>query len=1154
MKNSIKFLISFFACTIITISASSQVELITQSRSNGSITWICYSPQGNYIASANAGDNAIRVWDVRSAKIVGSLIGHEGLITSLTFLPSGDKIVSADKKGKIYLWDLNIWDIVDSTTTKNIPTCFTIDKNGKLFAGTSDGKLLVISTSKLSIEKEVNSGKVSISKMALKNDGSELYVATSNGTVIVFETSTLKKGNSIAVSKSDITGLAYTKNGQLISASTDGIIHLTDIKEKKNTKEIQAHEKSITAFSYNSRSDYAVSASSDKKLKIFNGNDLQTYHEFAQEMSANEQTIRAVELSPDGFTLAGSSFKIGLGRQRSDNTIRIWSIKGKSVYKELHGFVKPVIAFCYYPLANKVAILHDDRELSFWDFDRGEKNGSFQLPEPKREYHPSVNDLKKQAANNLGNGINNIRNIGNGNLSVRNNPLAKKAGKKVKTVIEKAIDNNSRILYSSNGNYFVSYLPKDEIRVYKMENDAPVYKHYMQHELEKVNCMAISPNEKWVAFGGAGNNTVSICNLQTGAFKTHVYLNLPDATESFAQVSDIAYNTTGNLLAVVYNTGKLFVLDSNLNVVFQNVSPVSISALNGGFVNFTRDGKYILYNGLNGFQKVNISGFNDQAEANLKIKGDIVEMNEPQDFAISKSYDGLHVYNLMNQNMSIIKCNTRDITSIGASSSGKISVGFNSGEIRFYDPNTAVNTATMVTEGDNAIIKTSDNYYKVNKNGYSLVTFRVGKNAYPFEQFDLYFNRPSKVLTALGSTNTNLIQMYEVSFEKRLKKTGASSSNISIEELPETVIANRNEIPINTNDGKITIHLTGTDKNSTIKTIQVWLNNVPVYGQKGITVKSTTLVDTTLVVPLVNGMNEIRCAVINAKGNESLNEAIQIESKYETPVNLYVLCIGTSLYKDKNFNLKYAAKDAMDIAALMKTAGNYSKVFTKTLTDTEVTKKNLQTAKEFLASAGLNDVVLVFVAGHGILDKNFNYYYAGNAMDFTKPEKEGISYEFLESIVDAIKAIKKILIMDTCHSGEVDKEDVKSNNQTAVSNGDVSFRAVGTGIEYTNDITSGASKMVKELFADLRKGTGATAISSAGGTEYAMESDNWKNGLFSFCLMNGLKNKTADANNDGKITLHELQAYLVKEVSERSAGKQIPTTRVENFMLDYVVW
>jgi hypothetical protein len=95
---------------------------------------------------------------------------------------------------------------------------------------------------------------------------------------------------------------------------------------------------------------------------------------------------------------------------------------------------------------------------------------------------------------------------------------------------------------------------------------------------------------------------------------------------------------------------------------------------------------------------------------------------------------------------------------------------------------------------------------------------------------------------------------------------------------------------------------------------------------------------------------------------------------------------------------------------------------------------------------------------------------------------------------------------------------------------------------------------MSELFTDLRRGTGVTVISSSGGAEYAMESDEWKNGLFYYCLLHCLKDKAADTNKDGQIMISVLQNYLRKEVTSLSNGAQQPTSRIENLSMDFRIW
>jgi len=308
-------------------------------------------------------------------------------------------------------------------------------------------------------------------------------------------------------------------------------------------------------------------------------------------------------------------------------------------------------------------------------------------------------------------------------------------------------------------------------------------------------------------------------------------------------------------------------------------------------------------------------------------------------------------------------------------------------------------------------------------------------------------------------------------------------------------------------------------------------------------------------VELMSGKNKIQISAFNEKGVESLRETVVVNNETDLQQELYLITIGVSKYKNSGYNLDYAAKDAQDMNALFSGSEFFSTKHQKLLINEQVTKANLIELKTFLATTKPNDVVVFFIAGHGVLNKNLDYFYCTYDMDFLVPEKNGIAYGELEVLLDGIKAVRKLLIMDTCHSGEVDKDDVEEVAFVNSENENIAFRNTNTsttiretqGLQKTNEA-------VKEMFNDLRTGTGATVISSAGGAEYAMESDEWKNGLFTYCLLEGITTKNADADKNGEIMLSELQNYISVKVAELSKGRQMPTSRFENLNLDYRIW
>jgi hypothetical protein len=469
---------------------------------------------------------------------------------------------------------------------------------------------------------------------------------------------------------------------------------------------------------------------------------------------------------------------------------------------------------------------------------------------------------------------------------------------------------------------------------------------------------------------------------------------------------------------------------------------------------------------------------------------------------------------------------------------------------------------TIVPVDENKLITyTPDGYYMTTKGGVGGIAFRVNNKVYPPEQFDLKYNRPDIVLSRLGYEDSTLITAYHLAYLKRLKKMGFTESDLGDDfEIPETKIINFEELPVITDSSEISMNLEFSDTKYNLDRINIWINDVAIYGKNGISLKDQEVntYESNIILDLIEGLNKIQVSCYNEKGVESLKETVEITYKTikEHKPDLYLITIGTSVYKDSRFNLQYAEKDALDIVSTYSVNKYFNRVITKTLTNDQVTLDNVKGLKVFLKDATINDQVIIFVAGHGVLDNNLDYYIASHNMDFSNPSIRGIAYEELEVLLDGIKPLKKILLIDACHSGEVDKDEMEIAQTEKVESGDVVFRNAGAGVitKQSNLGLQNTSALAKELFTDLRRGTGATIVSSAGGGEYAFEGDQWNNGLFTYCFIHGIKSKEADLNKDGDIMLSELQQYVQNQVSILSNGKQQPTSRIENLVMDFRVW
>ena len=661
---------------------------------------------------------------------------------------------------------------------------------------------------------------------------------------------------------------------------------------------------------------------------------------------------------------------------------------------------------------------------------------------------------------------------------------------------------------------------------------------------------------------GSGEKAVSIIDLQSGEFIKELETPAQSATHTLKylyEANSLAFSPDGKYLAVCFNTSKTYVYNvGSWSIAFENFLPDNMGYINDAFVNFSEDGKYMVVKTMRGLQKYNTGAFSDLGSTALKIDGESAPMDKPSNYAITIKDNHLYFENLYNGTFTkSLRVTPKQVTNISLNRDGKVGMTLKSGQFLLFNPTTGKEEILLVADGDNYIFKTDDNYYKVSKEGYDLVTFRIGNQAYPFEQFDAVFNRPDLVLKKLGCEDEALMALYKKAYEKRISKLGLKpTSTVKFSDIPKAEVHNPKSIPAATTNPIVTLDFALVDQTN-IQSYNIWINNVPYYGKQGKAVNAKSY-NGKEEIHLVQGMNKIQLSCRNNNGYESLMQTFYVDkSGGELKRDLYLITIGTSHYKDSRYDLNYAVKDASDLAKLFDsdTSGVYTEIKEKSLYNEQVTAENVEALHAFLAQSKPDDVVLLFVAGHGVLDENFDYYFGTHDMDFGSPAEKGLPYDKLEGLLDGIKANKKILIMDTCHSGEIDKDEVffaeadeKEENDDAIA-----FRSVGAAVK-SNGGAASPSRLAGELFNDLRRGTGSTVISSAGGAEFAMESDEWKNGLFTYCMLNGLKNRTADLDGDGLIMLTELQEYVVDKVKALSHGKQIPNSRFRNMELDFRVW
>ena len=240
--------------------------------------------------------------------------------------------------------------------------------------------------------------------------------------------------------------------------------------------------------------------------------------------------------------------------------------------------------------------------------------------------------------------------------------------------------------------------------------------------------------------------------------------------------------------------------------------------------------------------------------------------------------------------------------------------------------------------------------------------------------------------------------------------------------------------------------------------------------------------------------------------------------------DLYVLSIGVSRYRNGQYSLDYAHKDAGAVAEeLGRQAGRlYNSVKKRVLTDEQATRGNILDGLDWiLQQATQNDLAVIFVAGHGLKDSRGNYYFLPHEGDPESLRRTAVKWFDFQDVLNSLPS-KVMLLVDTCHSGSV------TGKRRDVS-----------------DITDALRELVNAE-------SGVVVMTASTGREFSQEHPEWGHGAFTKALVEGLRGE-ADYDKNRTVELKELDLFVTQRVKQLTGGSQHPTTEIPKTLPNFPI-
>jgi WD40 repeat protein len=285
---------------------------------NNWVRFVVFSPDGNLLASCGA-DHTVKLWNVSDGVCIKTLIGHHHETFSVAFSPNGEILASASGDLTVKIWHIRDGDCI------------------KTLIGHTDWVRCV----------------------AFSPDGKILASSGADHTIKLWDVDSGECVRTLAEHQSWVRSIAFSPDGQtLASGSGDHTIKLWNYHTGQCTKTYKGHSNSIYSVAFSPEGEILVSGSGDRTVKLWDCNT----HTCIKTLHGQTNEVCCVAFSPDNQTIACVSL---------DQTMRLWDYCSGQCLKTWQGNTDWALPVKFSPNGQILASGSSDKTVKLWDWQTG---------------------------------------------------------------------------------------------------------------------------------------------------------------------------------------------------------------------------------------------------------------------------------------------------------------------------------------------------------------------------------------------------------------------------------------------------------------------------------------------------------------------------------------------------------------------------------------------------------------------------------------------------------------------------------------------------------------------------------------------------------------------------------------------------------------
>ena len=307
---------------------------------NGGMTACDCSPDGRRIVGGD-GEQLV-VWDVSSGRRLLGLVGHTRPVTSCSFSPGGEYILSASYDGTMRLWDSFTGEHLEilAAPPGGVASCafspegeFVVHAAGPHY----DNRLgawdcspnISIRSLRTGVEVARFANEGSVEECAFSHDGTQVIAAYYNEKLVLWDVKTSLPVTVMEWAYDHVTTCAFTPDGRVVVAGSTagtywGDVKLFDAATGGETRTLVSGWGAVNTCTVSPEGRLVAAGSNDQTLKVW---DLGSGEERAT-LAEHAAPITGCAFAPDGRHLFSAA---------SDRTIKLWDVgrPGPAVRKHL---------------------------------------------------------------------------------------------------------------------------------------------------------------------------------------------------------------------------------------------------------------------------------------------------------------------------------------------------------------------------------------------------------------------------------------------------------------------------------------------------------------------------------------------------------------------------------------------------------------------------------------------------------------------------------------------------------------------------------------------------------------------------------------------------------------------------------------------------